>query len=273
MTIANNKATHFLRLSNDKCKKYVYQNTMGFEEEFRQAIKNAIGTTYKTVSDLAEASGLNQSSLSLFVTGKRKGLQIESVAKIIDTLGLKLSLPNADLSREVHFVNAKVVNAEEGAPPIIPDDYLAVPLTSEAGAGPGIIPHNEHESWFLVYRSEPSIRFRSNLIAVRIANGSTSMEPTLYPGDIILVDRNDKTVTAPGRIWLVMEPGQEGGGKIKRVKIDDLREKRQTRITYYSDNVMEHPPEVYILEEDFEGDINRAIVGRVVWAWTDVSKK
>lgn len=173
--------------------------------------------------------------------------------------------------REVCFVNTRVINAEDGAPPIVPEDYLAVPIVSEAGAGPGVVPLAEHESWFLVYREEPSIKMRSDLIAVRIAKGSTSMEPTLHPNDIVLVDRQDKTVTRAGGIWLVMEP--DGSGKVKRVKIDTVREMRHTRITFYSDNVAENPPEVYTLETDYNGDINRAIVGRVVWAWTDLSRK
>ncbi|MCB8573639.1 phage repressor protein, partial [Bilophila wadsworthia] len=44
-------------------------------------------------------------------------------------------------------------------------------------------------------------------------------------------------------------------------------------ITYYSDNAAENPPEVYSLMEDFDGDWNKSIVGRVVWAWSDVSCK
>lgn len=244
---------------------------MGFEEDFKNALVESLGTSYKTVSELAEASGLNQSSLSLFLTGKRKSLKIESAAKLIDALGLRLARPLEDVARNVCFVDARTVNAEDGAPPVVPEDYLAVPLVSEAGAGPGVVPANEHESWFLVYQREPSIRARRNLIAVRVASGSDSMEPTLHPGDIVLVDRDDKNVTRPGNIWLVMEP--DGCGKIKRVKVDDMPAMRLTRITFYSDNVTKHPPEVYTLETDYEGDWSRVIVGRVVWAWSDVSKK
>lgn len=190
----------------------------------------------------------------------------------IENLGFKLVFPDEEQAeREVCFVNAMVVNAGETSPEMVPEDYLAVPLVSEAGAGPGITPGSAQESWFLVYRNEPSIRLRSNLIAVRIAKGSTSMEPTVCPGDIVLVDRNDRTVTHQGGIWLVMEP--DGSGKVKRVKVDHIRDKNETRLTFYSDNVAQHPPEIYNLETDYDGDIDRAIVGRVVWAWSDLTKK
>ena len=203
-----------------------------------------------------------------------KGVRSENLFEWLENLGFRLLPPDQQesRSRDVCFVNAKVVNAEEGAPPVIPEDYLAIPLTNEAGAGPGIIPVADHESWLLVYKREPSIQTRlTNLIAVRIASGSNSMEPTLHPGDIVLVDRNDKNASTPGGIWLVMEP--DGSGKIKRVKLDSVPSLRLTRITFYSDNVREHPPEAYTLENDYDGDINRAIVGRVVWGWGDLTRK
>ena len=212
------------------------------------------------------------STLDAWLNGTRTP-SLSKLGPILEKMQAKLVFPGQETptTRDVCFVNARTINAEEGAPAIAPEDYLAVPLVSEAGAGPGVVPIADHESWFLVYRSEPSIRTRSNLIAVRIAKGSTSMEPTLHPGDIVLVDRNDKNASRPGGIWLVMEP--DGSGKIKRVKLDHVPAMRITRVTFYSDNVQEHPPEVYTLETDYEGDINRAVVGRVVWAWSDLSRK
>lgn len=223
-------------------------------------------------ADLMRRANAQKASWYKLLQGK--GVRSESLFEWLENLGFQLVTPdetNKDQSRDVCFVNSRIVNAEDGGPPIAPEDYLAVPLIAEAGAGPGIVPANHRESWFLVYRREPSLRTRTNLIAVRIDKNSTSMEPTLHPGDIVLVDRNDKAVAQPGKIWLVMEP--DGSGKVKRVKVDDLRAKRQTRLTFYSDNVQENPPEVYSLEEDYDGEWDRAIVGRVVWAWSDLTRK
>lgn len=245
---------------------------MGFYETFLQALEKAAYTTFKNPSRLAEHLGEEPNLITRWLKRERVP-KATKMGEVLDALGARLVFPDEDAStgRGVQFVNAKVVNADADAPPIVPDDYLAVPLVSEAGAGPGVVPAPEHESWFLVYRNEPSIRLRANLIAVRIANGSTSMEPTLHPGDIVLVDRNDKGVTTPGNIWLVMEP--DGSAKVKRVKLDHVKAMRHTRLTFYSDNVAENPPEVYTLETDYEGDIGRAIVGRVVWAWSDLTRK
>lgn len=249
---------------------------MSFYEDFLKELKSAAYDKFKNPRRLADFLGVEPNLITRWLNRDRIP-KADKMGEVIDALGARLVFPDQDereraRTREVAFVNAKIVNAEHNAPPVIPEDYLAVPLVSEAGAGPGIVPTSEHESWFLVYRNEPSIRTRSNLIAVRIAKDSNSMSPTLSPGDIVLVDRNDRAAgQAPGRIWLVMEP--DGSGKVKRVKLDYCKERRLTRLTFYSDNVQEHPPEIFTLEDDYEGDIERAIVGRVVWAWSDVSRR
>ena len=43
-------------------------------------------------------------------------------------------------------------------------------------------------------------------------------------------------------------------------------------ITFYSDNAAEYGPEVYHMYQ-YEHDVRQAIVGRVVWAWADLSRK
>lgn len=243
---------------------------MGFDDDFREAVNNAVGTTYRTVSELAEASGLNQSSLSLFMTGKRKSLKIESAAKLIDALGLRLSRPARETARDVCFVSARVVPVGNNQAPPQAEDYMAVPLVEEVGAGPGIIPQGELLSWFLVYKHQDAVRYRRNLIAVQIGKNSTSMEPVLHPGDIVLVDLDDKDTRQPGRIMLVMDP-QDGSGMIKRVAVEQKND--DFRITFYSDNAAKNPPMIFSWRADYLKDWDRAIAGRVVWAWSDISRK
>ena len=206
-----------------------------------------------------------------------KGTRIPSFSKmapLLEKIGAYIVSPDeADVSREVCFVDARIAPAGEDLPPPPDEDYLAVPLVEEVGAGPGIIPQNELISWFLVWRHQRAIQHKRDLIAVMLGKHSTSMVPTLKPQDIVLVDRQDKDVmNFKGRIMLVLDPF-DGSGKIKRVAAENQPKKRDYRITYYSDNAAENPPEVYSLMEDFEGDWNKSIVGRVVWAWSDVSCK
>lgn len=222
-------------------------------------------------ADIMRLAKANKPSWYKLLQGK--DVRSSSLIEWMLNLGFKITPPDSNISptKEVQFVNTKVINAGENLPNIIPDDYLAVPLCTEAGAGPGLVQYEEFQSWFLVYRNEPSIRMRSNLIAVKIARGSTSMIPTLAPGDIVLVDRGENTNPIDGKIYLVAEP--DGSSKVKRVKVAIDKQERRARIIFYSDNVAENPPEMFCLETDYEDDITRAIIGRVVWAWSDARDK
>lgn len=221
---------------------------------------------------LAEALDVHPNLITRWKKGERVPT-ITSIQPLLDFLGVGFSDPTVTQSKEVCFVDARIAPAGDALPPPPDEDYLAVPLVEEVGAGPGIIPQNELISWFLVWRHQRAIQHKRDLIAVMLGKHSTSMVPTLKPQDIVLVDRQDKDVmNFKGRIMLVLDPA-DGSGKIKRVAAENQPKKKDYRITYYSDNAAENPPEVYSLMEDFEGDWNKAIVGRVVWAWSDVSCK
>ena len=190
---------------------------------------------------------------------------------ILERLGVQFSSPSPESGRDVCFVNARIVPAGEHAAPPSAEDYMAAPMVGEVGAGPGYIPEEDIKSWFLVFKNQPAVRYRRNLIAVEIGPHSTSMQPILNPGDIVLVDRDDRNVKDPGHMMLVLDP-KDGSGKVKRVAVHDTDD-GDCRITYYSDNAASNPPEIYSLRDDFFGDWEKSIVGRVVWAWSDVTGK
>ena len=56
---------------------------------------------------------------------------------------------------------------------------------------------------------------------------------------------------------------------VKRVSI--TKRKDVATITFYSDNPL-FEPDTYLLSE-YDNDLKKAVVGRVVWAWTDLSRK
>ena len=224
---------------------------------------------YGTAKALADASGVDPANISRWTRGKRSP-KLEDIAPIFDVMQAKIVLPDEeDPARDICFVDARAVPAGANQPPPEVEDYLAVPLVEEVGAGPGLIPQGELLSWFLVYRHQDAIRYRRDLIAVRIGKRSTSMLPILHPGDVVLVDSQDRDVMTPGRIMLVMDP--DGAGMIKRVAVEEVKSERDWRIVFYSDNVANHPPIVYSLREDFLGDWDRAVVGRAIRAWSDIS--
>lgn len=223
---------------------------------------------YGTAAALAAASGVSPANLSHWLSGKRNP-RLAEISIILDLLGAKASLQDGESSRDVCFVNAKVVPAGEYVAPPMAEDYIAAPLVGEVGAGPGYLPEDDIKSWFLVYKRLEAIRYRRNLIAVEIGPTSYSMQPTLNPGDIVLVDRDDRDVSRPGHMMLVMEP--DSSGMVKRVSVQEKDD--DFSITYYSDNASKYPPVIYSLKNDFCDDWDKAIVGRVIWAWSDVREK
>lgn len=226
---------------------------------------------FGSASALADRVGVNRVTLNRWLSGERNPTVLE-VGKVFDSLGINFdTFIDADTSKDVCFVNPRIVPAGESVPPPQAEDYIAAPMVGEVGAGPGYIPQDEIKSWFLVYRHQDAVRYRRNLLAVEIGQNSTSMQPTLNPKDIVLVDRDDRDVSKPGHMMLVLDP-VDGSGMIKRVAVRE-KDNGDFQITYYSDNAAENPPDIYSLRNDFGGEWDRAIVGRVVWAWSDVRSK
>ncbi|WP_298068775.1 S24 family peptidase [uncultured Mailhella sp.] len=241
-----------------------------FAQHVMELIRQAVETEFNgNVSRASQAWGITGDNLHKWLRGDRVPT-LSKISPILNRLGASLSLAHHDAGRDVCFVDARLAPAGEHAAPPAALDYMAAPLVGEAGAGPGYLPQEEIKSWFLVYKHQAAVRYRRNLIAVEIGPASTSMRPTLNPGDIVLVDRDDRDVSQPGHMMLVLDP-MDGSGMIKRVSVTDL--KKDCRITYYSDNALENPPQIYSLQNDFGGDFERCIVGRVVWAWSDMKGK
>ena len=244
-------------------KKGIYETALDLIE---QGIKR-----YGTAKALSDASGVSQANISHWMKRKRNPGLIE-IGRILDLLNVDLTCPdeNNPTTKEVCFVDAKLMPAGEHVEPPQAEAYLAAPLVGEVGAGPGYLDQEQVLSWFLVYRYALPKGHSNDLIAVQVGERSTSMQPTLYPGDIVLVDRGDTTISYAGRMMLVRDP-DDGSGMIKRVTVKPAKDDQL--IIYYSDNAAEYEPMIYSLESDFYGDMKNAIVGRVIWAWSDVMNK
>lgn len=241
-----------------------------FFDSALRALQDAVASQYDgNVTKAAQAWGMSIPTLHNWLKGNRKP-SLTKLSPVLNLIGAEITLPASDISRDVCFVDAKMVSAEDGTPPPQAEDYVAAPLVGEVGAGPGYLPSDEIKSWFLVYKRLEAIRYRKNLIAVEIGKTSTSMQPTLNPGDIVLVDRDDRDVARPGHMMLVLDP-LDGSGMVKRVSATENGD--DFRITFYSDNAAKWEPMVYSLKKDFDDDWDKAIVGRVIWAWSDVREK
>jgi hypothetical protein len=233
--------------------------------------RQAEGGRFSSKLQLAKYLKADPTQLNYTLDGNRvpKG---DRLLAWLEKLGARVIFPDeaGPSVREVCFVKPQTTGVNGVVGPA-PEDYLAVPLAAApVAAGPGLIPEDKVRSWVLVWKHHESVRFRSNLVAVEIGRGERSMVPTLHPGDIVLVDREDKNPEPAGKIMLVTEPN-EAGTAIKRVRTKEL--KNDIELIFYSDNAREFPPDTYRLNRDFDGEIAKAIAGRVVWAWADVTRK
>ena len=246
---------------------------MGTSDDFRKILEDA-EKKHSSLNKLCLEAGVDYASIYKWLKGQQKSLNLNTVAKILDFLGMKIQAPNepthAATTKDVCFVDAQLVPAGEHIAPPQAEAYLAAPLVGEVGAGPGYLDQEQVLSWFLVYRYALPSGHSSDLIAVQIGERSTSMQPTLYPGDIVLVDRGDTSLAQGGRMMLVRDP-DDWSGMIKRVSIRPIE--GDNLVIYYSDNAAEYEPMIYSLQDDFDNDLNKAIVGRVIWAWSDVRNK
>lgn len=174
--------------------------------------------------------------------------------------GLKSELRKAARPLSPNVVLASHLNA---VPEITLENYFAAPLISgsvAAGTG-GILSETDIESYVWIYGPELKERMHHDLIAVRVdrKNGD-SMRPTLRPGDIVLVDKNDPSgdphAFKSGALYAVRDG--KGGTCVKRLH----RDKKAIIVT--SDNP-EFPPEI-----SWTGNILELIIGRVVWGWRNL---
>ena len=263
-----------LSLASRQAKNSVLSEGMSFYDDLLEALNQGLEKWYDGVPNrLAKAANAHLTTVKRVLSGERsKWLSL--ICRLADATGLEIRLPEApETGKDVHFVKPEVLSAQEIKGPI-DDQYMAVPMAKRpVAAGGGIIPEDKVESWILVWKGQEAVRHKSNLAVVRVdVREGASMEPTLHPGDLALIDRNDWTPKSPpGNIYLVQRPdGDEMSLAIKRAKIQTKN--GQELIVFYSDNP-EHGPEIYDMNTDFEGDLTRAVKGRVIWSWSDMTKK
>lgn len=256
---------------------------MDFYETTLAGLRRAVDAQQGNVAKLAGILGVEPNLLSRWLNRDRVP-RLDKLGPILDKLGAEIVFQdeNKETIRPVQFAEPRIVGIEEYAKVkdarvhVSEDHYAAVPLVPEAvAAGPGLMAH-EHEvhDWVVVDIRQEAIRFKTSLLAFRIGRGQNSMVPTLNPEDIVIIDKSDRDPWPEGKIMLVCEPGETGEPTpcmVKRVAAH--RKDHDLEFVFYSDNGKEYPPRTYLLERDYAGDVNRAIAGRVIWAWSDMTRK
>jgi SOS-response transcriptional repressor LexA len=135
-------------------------------------------------------------------------------------------------------------------PQISGEDFVSVPLTESAiAAGQPIIPQEHIEDYVLLHIRAAGRR--TNLVASRV--DGHSMEPMLHPGDIVVIDRDDKKIVK-NKIFAIYH---EGGLTAK------FLEKKEHLIILRPINPN---AEIQII------DLNenpQPVVGKIIGAWKD----
>jgi len=143
------------------------------------------------------------------------------------------------------------------APQQLSDEYALVPLYDvRAAAGHGAVVEDEQVTDSLAFKRQwihQELNANPNDLYLIYVDGE-SMEPTLRPGDIILVDRRSAQSVPRDGIYVLRMDGSLLVKRLQRLP------GRQVKVT--SDNTAYEP---YTLGLDDTSD-DLAIIGRVVWA-------
>ncbi len=152
-----------------------------------------------------------------------------------------------------------------GTKPEIPEDirvedYLAVPLVAGlVGAGyEGAVPWDYIAHLVWVYKPELGRRQWHNLRAIKVAPQANSMVPTIRPGDIVIVDPEERPPQQPldKKAIYAVRLDEHGNAAIKRVReLDDVW-------ILLSDNLEYNPIMVK------KAEVPNLVIGKVIWSWT-----
>jgi transcriptional regulator with XRE-family HTH domain len=221
-------------------------------KEFGERLETLLARRGLNIKQLSEKLEVAYSAVWGYV--KKGGIP---EAPILHRLSKELGVTMEELlTGEPHPLPKTTVYDDEG-------EYFKAPLLAgQIAAGPGrVIPENDVLSYVWLYSPKLLGRNTHDLIAVEIGRGEESMVPTLFPGDIVLIDRDDprgKLDFKNGRIYAVRTKG--GECQVKRVYV------KSQALIIASDN-REVPP-----ENAWTDDLKRLIIGRVVWGWRNLQE-
>lgn len=240
---------------------------MNFKEYVTLCLRNFLNVHKGNASLAAKSLGVPVSTFASWVRGSRKP-SIEHLNNMFERLNIQFHEP---IAQESINIQAESVPTENSTSPgeTVSSDYLSIPLLSQCNAGFAIIDHTAIKESFIIYRNIESLKFRSNLIAVRISKDDESMFPVLRPGDIIVVDKSDRVLSKESGTYLVSIP--KVGVSVRYVSL--VIYENETKITCFSESSNNYPPRVYSLVNDFMGNSDNFIIGRVVARYGPVKSK
>ena len=206
-----------------------------------------------SLKDLATKMSINTKILEWYEKG-----QIPIPLDLLIDLGKKLKVPSHEFFLEeegfpVQVPELKVFQAAstKNAPKLREEDYVSIPLTDSAiAAGQPIIPTGNIEDYVLLHIRAAGKR--NNLVASRV--DGDSMEPMLHSGDIVVINRDDKSILK-NKIYAIFHEGGLTAKYVERKK--KLLVLRPINPTF----------DIQIIELEEHPD---PIVGRIIGAWKEL---
>lgn len=212
-------------------------------------------------SEFARQAGVKRSTLQRVITGDTHKVSIDLIDKVVQNVQKghrRVSRDWLEHGNGGMLVNRTII-AEEGPPDYeaVPDALVHIPLvTVRASAGPGEEAYEERVARFVSYDRAQLVRDTGvsdpRRLSIVTVTGN-SMEPTLRPGDRVLVAFQNGEPIHDGAVYVFVN--RYSGVIVKRVEWAD-----ETTLLLKSDN-----PDAGTIEVDVtQDDPDWRVVGRVV---------
>lgn len=242
------------------------------------------GKKYRFAADMARDCDVSPMYLKRILS-EEKVQYLKNICHVLDTVGFKLAYATDKTQILSLCKRSAEINITKDQGELATQNCLAIPVISLSKATLSTADHQlgqeDIHDWVIISEGMKSMRLRSaaqnpnTLIAIELDRQYDQMEPVLQPGDIIVVDRNDKyeRFAPPGNIFIAKEPSAENNesGRICRVLTEP--DGQDLRIVYYYDNITKYTPRTWSLKDDFAGEITNALIGRVIWSWSNTVNK
>lgn len=270
----------------DKREKTAYLISMGKDDKRRKsALDRIIGANVARLLDeagikknpFAEKIGMDDGGLRHLIAGRSRwnSWHLEVIADALGVNPERLIIGQDEVRDRQHSYNVStygpitptilIASEIDTKPNVELQDYYAAPLIDgKIAAGEGReIGIGDIKNLVWIYAPALRDRRRHNLIAIEVDKVSgDSMFPTIFPGDIVLVDRdepgNDVALFRSSRVYAIRDG--DGGCAVKRIYKDD----GNGVLVIGSDNRSVAPRVAWTQ------NISKLIIGRVVWGWRDL---
>lgn len=217
------------------------------QKSFNQIVAERLKELETNAFAMENSAGLKKDTIRSVVRpdDRQSVPRVDTAKKICDALGLEF------------YIGKPRVDAKQRD---VGDDFIRIPRYDvQLSAGAGAINHDNLPSSFLAFRldwlSKKGIN-PSHCVIVGVSGDS--MEPTLYDGDLVMIDRN-ATLVRDMRLFAVVDV--DGTAKVKRLQ------KLENQLLLHSDN------RSYPADARAGQDADRmTIIGQVVWSGHDFER-